>query len=163
MRAKFKEANCWISRPLEHVMLEYAAFDIMQLRSLYAHYQVRENYNPSSEIRGDIFSRYPHIRAESNRYVELFRHRVARRPRYCFYFDHGFLPQEILERTGTQKCVFDWQGTMDCMHCERELHRESFIPRHVEDPESWPGDREVCFTCSEAAHAEYERCTRRRG
>jgi hypothetical protein len=127
---KNDETECWISRPLDDVLLEYAAFDVMQLRGIYSLYQT-------------YLLRYPHIKVESQRYVNMFRN--ERRIKNCWYLDHGVLPQEILERTAQTKTLYDHLGTHNCGGCGRELHQESFgLPFRM-----WQKGQ-LCYTCVEA-------------
>lgn len=119
---KRDETEFWITRPLSEILLEYAAYDIVQLRALY---KVYEFWIPS----------YPHIKEESKRYVELSMGQKP--PLNAWYLEHGILPQEILHRRDSN----DKLGTMRCGGCSRELHRESF--------RAWRNGA-LCHTCAEA-------------
>jgi hypothetical protein len=127
---KNDETECWISRPLDDVLLEYAAFDIMQLRGIYSLYRT-------------YLLRYPHIKVESQRYVDMFRD--ERRIKNCWYVDHGVLPQEILERPQQTKASYDHLGTHNCGGCGRDLHQESFGVLFG----MWRKGQ-LCYTCAEA-------------
>ena len=124
------ETEFWITRPLDRDSVDYAYFDIIQLRALYNY------YSPS-------LSKYPHIMSESKQYVEM--HKEQRRPRGSTYWDHGVLPQEILERSAATQVKYDGLGTKACGGCGRELHQDSFQCRF----KAWRRGQ-LCNTCVEA-------------
>ena len=124
------ETEFWIRRPLTGDLLEYAAFDILQLRALHKFYRPR-------------LSNYTHIAAESKRYVELYKDEL--RPKHAWYVDHGILPQEILERSPEVKALHDKYGTRTCGGCKRELHQDSY--RYLF--RSWTSGQ-LCCTCTRA-------------
>ena len=134
VRAKHRDklTECWISRPLDPVLLEYAAFDVIQLRAIYEHYK-------------PTLSRYPHILAESKRYVEMYGERRPRKD--SWYFNHGVFPQEILERSAEMRCKFDRLGTKVCGGCERALHQESFQTKFL----NWKEGATLCRTCAKVS------------
>lgn len=105
------DTEFWVRRPIDSDCLDYAAYDVLQLRSLHTYYQ------------SEILKR-PHITTESKRYAEMFPDH--RRPKNSFYIDHGVLPQEILERSEIQKAANDGLGTRTCAGCRRDLHQDSF-------------------------------------
>jgi hypothetical protein len=125
--------NFWLRRPIESTSLESAALDTLQLRTLHQFY------------RGAIPD-YPHLEAESKRYVELYRdHRPQE---YSRFFNPELLPQEILERTQENKDQLDVLGTRVCAGCRRCLHQDSFRDSFAEE---WPlrlGEHgRICYTC----------------
>jgi len=123
------ETDFWIQRPLSHELRHYASFDIMQLKVLH-------------ESMAAKISRLPHIAAESQRYAEL--RKDTRRIRGSLFFNHGILPQEILERSDADKATDRRLGTRDCYGCLRELHQESF-----QVPFSRTRKSQLCHTCRE--------------
>ena len=123
------DTDFWVRRPIDSDCLDYASYDVLQLRSLYNHYR--------SEI-----SKRPHISTESKRYAEMFR--TQRRPKRSFYIDHGLLPQEILERSAKNKEMYDNLGTRSCGGCQRDLHQDSFRNSFSK---TWQGY--LCHTCFE--------------
>src|SRR5438552_3202120 len=105
------ETGFWIERPLDDDMHEYAAFDILQLRTLYNFYK-------------PTLHNYPYIREESKRYAELYKNELP--PVGAWHIDHGILPQEILDRSLRIQAQYDHLGTRVCGRCCRELHQDSF-------------------------------------
>jgi hypothetical protein len=132
IKAKHKrdETDFWIRRPLHKDLLDYASFDILQLRALY------KSYSPG-------LTKYPHIAEESKRYVELYKD--YRREKKVWYIDHGVLPQEILERSHEAQLIYNKLGTMECGGCARELHQDSFRCSF----QKWQRGQ-LCHTCAEA-------------
>lgn len=126
---RLHDMDFWIHRPLDNDVLNYAAFDILQLKFLYQLYQPN-------------LYKYSHIKAESKRYVELYKHEL---PRSSWWVDHGILPQEILERSSRIQQRYDKLGAKVCGRCRRELHQDSF---------ACPFDKwqrgQLCHTCVEA-------------
>jgi hypothetical protein len=129
-RHAHKESEFWITRPLDCESLDYAYFDVVQLRVLYNY------YSPS-------LSKYRYIMQESKRYVEI--HKEQLRSRGSTYWDHGVLPQEILERSPATQIKYDGLGTKQCGGCDRELHQDSFECRF----NGWRRGQ-LCYTCAEA-------------
>jgi hypothetical protein len=123
------ETDFWIQRPLSHELRDYASFDIMQLKVLHKSMETK-------------IARLPHIAAESQRYAEL--RKDSRRIRGSLFFNHGILPQEILERSAANKATDKRLGTRDCPGCLRELHQESFRV-----PFSSSRKLHYCHTCRE--------------
>jgi len=125
------ETEFWIQRPLSRDLLDYASFDVMQLKVLHI------------SLCREIAKR-SHIAAESKRYVEM--HRGHRCVAGGLYVDHGLLPQEILERSPLVVAKNEQFGTRACDGCERELHQDSFsVPfssRRLYSPR-------LCHTCKE--------------
>ena len=78
------ETEFWVVRPLDEQFLDYASFDIAQLRALH-------------KVFRPTLSAYPHISIESKRYVELYKDQ--RRPVNQWHVEHGVLPQEIIEHS----------------------------------------------------------------
>jgi len=124
-----RDMDFWIHRPLGNDALDYAAFDILQLKILYQLYQP------------NLF-KYSHIKAESKRYTELYKHEI---PVPSWWVDHGILPQEILERSSWIQQRYNKLGTKACGACRREMHQDSF---------ACPFDKwqcgQLCHTCVEA-------------
>lgn len=134
-RHRRDETEFWVTRPLDRLYLDYASFDVIQLRALYNFFR-------------PFFHRCPHIASESKRYVELYRD--YRRPVNQWYIEHGVLPQEILERSSTTKSINDGLGTRSCGACRRELHQDSFQATFAN---AWPNLLEngpLCHTCRTA-------------
>jgi hypothetical protein len=116
-------------RPLDPLCLDYACFDIMQIRAMYKKFQ------PS--LRNGMRN----IKAESKRYVEVYGD--ERKIHGAQFFDHGILPQEILERSEMKKSSYDRLGTRMCAGCRRQLHQDSFSRPFAR----WsPGT--YCHTCT---------------
>jgi len=122
---------------LEPQLLDYASLDIIQLRTIH-------------KIYSDVISKYPHIRAESKRYVEFWKQ--ERRPVGVWFVDHGILPQEILERSLTTRKKYDKFGTRSCGGCQRTLHQESFQCLF----KNWETGQ-LCYTCAQAKHVNSRR------
>lgn len=129
-RHKRDETDFWIHRPLHQDLLDYASFDILQLRALYGSYS-------------SSFSSYPHIAEESKRYVEIYKD--YRRDNRAWYVDHGVLPQEILERSLQVQLKYNKLGMRKCGGCARDLHQDSFQCSF----RKWLRGQ-LCHTCTEA-------------
>ena len=136
------ETNFWIERPLDQLLLDYASFDILQLRALH------KMYLPSLNTGA-----FPYIKEESKRYIQIFGD--ERRVNGSKYVDHGVLPQEILERSESSKRRLDHLGTRDCNGCRRQLHQDSFARPFTNS--SWSA---LCYTCAKVD--EFQTIRRRR-
>ena len=109
-------------------LVDYAFFDIIQLRTLYKYYE------------RDL-DKYSNLHEESQRYAEIYK---ARRPGNSIYIEHGLLPQEIFTRSELVKAQNDHLGTRDCVGCTRTLHQDSFPMKF--------GEQDIvlyCYTCGE--------------
>ena len=72
-------------------------------------------------------------------------YKEQRRPRASTFWDHGILPQEILERSAAIQVKYDCLGTNTCRGCGRELHQDSFQCLF----KAWRRGQ-LCYTCVEA-------------
>jgi len=134
-QAEVKEAHrsnnteIWISRPLQSSLRYYASYDVLLLNGLL------------SKLNRHVSCREIRIRDESRRYAELHHH--SRSDRDSKWHNHGFLPQEILERTTTATDRF---STRRCPGCSRVLHQSSFYSNfRIWDKK--PFANQLCFTC----------------
>jgi len=137
------ETDFWIQRPLGPDERDYAAFDIMQLQTLFkaCHLDLRL-LSPEFLVN---------IREESRRYVELYL-QLERPPAQAWHLDHPILPQEILSRSPEIQRSYDDLGTKVCGRCQRALHQDSFpcpFPK-------WQRGQ-ICHTCVEASRLNKNR------
>ena len=137
------DQDFWLRRPLKITLLDQAAFQIIQLRTLHTHLL------PS-------LSEYPQLVADSHRYSRLYYN--ARPPANAWYLEHQILPQEILERDEDVRTRYDLLGTRACAGCRRELHQDSFRDSFARRWTLRLGEHgRMCYTCSEARRAREAR------
>ena len=136
LRKQIQDRDFWLRRPMTLSVLDFSSFKIVQLEALYKHYL-------------EALSKYPHIKAESKRYLDMYND--ERPPPRAWFIDHDILPQEILERSTELIRQNDLLGMRTCAGCRRELHQDSFSDSFRRRWTLRLGEHgRLCYTCQEA-------------